>query len=272
MSEPLSIIDSHAHLDYPQFADQLPEIIERAAALGVTEMISIGVRLDTAHRPRLLAEAHDNVWFSVGIHPHEAEKDPQACDYEALVALASHDKCVAIGEAGLDYFYDYAPRQAQADSFRTQIRAARDCGLPIIVHARDADEDMANILEQEMKTGTFTGVLHCFSSGAELARRALDIGFYISFSGILTFNKSEDLREIAKNVPLDRLLVETDSPYLAPPPYRGKTNEPGFTRYVLNRLAEIRGLSEADMAAQTRQNTLTLFNKMERHKPLRAGA
>jgi len=272
MSAPLSIIDSHAHLDYPQFADQLPEIIERAAALGVTEMISIGVRLDTAHRPRQLAESYDNIWFSVGIHPHEAEKDPQACDYEALVALASHDKCVAIGEAGLDYFYDYAPRQAQADSFRMQIRAARDMGLPIIVHARDADEDMADILENEMKTGAFTGVLHCFSSGAELARRALDIGFYISFSGILTFNKSEDLREIAKDVPLDRLLVETDSPYLAPPPHRGKTNEPGFTRYVLNRLAEIKGISEADMAAQTRQNTLTLFNKMKNLQPLRAGA
>ena len=142
----LSIIDSHAHLDYPQFAEQLPDVIARAAELGVTEMISIGVRLDTAHKPRQLAESYDNIWFSVGIHPHEAEKDPQACDYNALVNLASHPKCVAIGEAGLDYFYDYAPRQAQADSFRTQIRAARDLGLPIIVPARDADEDMADIL------------------------------------------------------------------------------------------------------------------------------
>jgi TatD DNase family protein len=259
----LSIIDSHAHLDYPQFAEQLPDVIARAAELGVTEMISIGVRLDTAHKPRQLAESYDNIWFSVGIHPHEAEKDPQACDFHALVNLASHPKCVAIGEAGLDYFYDYAPRQAQADSFKTQIRAARDLDLPIIVHARDADEDMADILESEMEKGAFKGVLHCFSSGARLAERALAIGFYISFSGILTFNKSEELRQIAKNVPLDRLLVETDSPYLAPPPHRGKTNEPGFTRYVLNCLAEVKGLDEAEMAALTRKNTLALFDKMQ---------
>ena len=259
----LSIIDSHAHLDYPQFAEQLPDVIARAAELGVTEMISIGVRLDTAHKPRQLAESYDNIWFSVGIHPHEAEKDPRACDYNALVNLASHEKCVAIGEAGLDYFYDYAPRRAQADSFRTQIKAARDLGLPIIVHARDADEDMADILESEMEKGTFKGVLHCFSSGTRLAERALAIGFYISFSGILTFNKSEELRQIAKNIPLDRLLVETDSPYLAPPPHRGKINEPGFTRYVLNCLAEVKGLGEAEMAALTRKNTLVLFDKMQ---------
>jgi TatD DNase family protein len=163
----------------------------------------------------------------------------------------------------LDYFYDFAPRDAQATSFRTQIRAARALDLPIIVHARDADKDMADILEDEMQKGKFKGVLHCFSSGAELAQRALNIGFYISFSGILTFNKSEDLREIAKDVPLDRLLVETDSPYLAPPPHRGKTNEPGFTRYVLNRLAEIKGVSEGDMASQTRANTLALFDQMK---------
>jgi TatD DNase family protein len=263
MTEALSIIDSHAHLDYPQFADQLPEVIERAAVLGVTEMISIGVRLDTADKPRQIAEKYENIWFSVGIHPHEAAKDPQACDYEAIIALAGHKKCVAIGEAGLDYFYDFAPRDAQAASFRTQIRAARALDLPIIVHARDADKDMADILEDEMQKGKFKGVLHCFSSGAELAQRALNIGFYISFSGILTFNKSEDLREIAKDVPLDRLLVETDSPYLAPPPHRGKTNEPGFTRYVLNRLAEIKGVSEGDMASQTRANTLALFDQMK---------
>jgi len=266
MSQPLSIIDSHAHLDYPQFSEQIDAVIERAAALGVTEMISIGVRLNTAHQPRALAEQYENIWFSVGIHPHEAEKDPQACDYDAITALAAHEKCVAIGEAGLDYFYDYAPREAQAQSFRVQIQAARALGLPIIVHARDADEDMADILEDEMKRGSFSGVLHCFSSGAELARRAIDIGFYISFSGILTFNKSEDLREIARNLPANRILVETDSPYLAPMPHRGKTNEPGFTRHVLNKLAEVRGVSEAEMAHQTRENTLRLFSKMVAEK------
>ncbi len=262
-SQSFAIIDSHAHLDYPQFDGNLPQIIERAADLGVTDMISIGVRLSSAHQPREIAEQFANIWFSVGIHPHEAAKDPQACDFDAICQLAQHDKCVAIGEAGLDYFYDYAPHQAQADSFRVQINAARTLGLPIIVHARDADEDMAAILEEEMRAGQFSGVLHCFSSGEELARHAVDIGFYVSFSGILTFNKSEEIRQIAKNIPLDRLLVETDSPYLAPPPHRGKTNEPGYTRFVLNKLAEIKGISELEMAQITRENTLRLFSKMQ---------
>ena len=178
------------------------------------------------------------------------------------MAAADHPKCVAIGEAGLDYFYDHAPRQAQADSFRVQIQAARQTNRPIIVHSRDADEDMADILEAEMEQGAFTGVLHCFSSGPELARRAIDIGFYVSFSGILTFNKSESLRQIACDLPVDRILVETDSPYLAPTPHRGQTNEPGFTRHVLDRLADIRGTSVEDMATQTRANTLRLFSRL----------
>ncbi len=260
------IIDSHAHLDYPQFEGQIEAVIARAAALGVSEMISIGVKLSTADGPRLIAEAHDNIWFSAGIHPHEAANDPQALDSDALYRLAQHRKCVAIGEAGLDYFYDYAPRDAQAASFRMQIGVARDLGLPVIVHARDADSDMADILEGEMKRGVFSGVLHCFSSGPELAARALDIGFYISFSGILTFSKAEELRQTAATVPLDRLLVETDSPYLAPMPHRGKTNEPGFTRFVLNRLAALRGVTENEMAAITRENTLRLFSKIADEK------
>ena len=210
MDSSLSIIDSHAHLDYPEFEGRMDEVLERARALGVTDVISIGVKLSTAHQPRRLAEAYDNIWFSAGIHPHEAANDPDACNLDAILAAADHPKCVAIGEAGLDYFYDHAPRQAQADSFRVQIEAARMTGRPIIVHARDADEDMANIIEEEMGKGSYTGVLHCFSSGPELARRAVDIGFYISFSGILTFNKAESLREIARNLPADRILVETD--------------------------------------------------------------
>jgi len=169
---------------------------------------------------------------------------------------------VAIGEAGLDYFYDNAPRDAQAESFRVQIDAARQTGKPIIVHARDADDDMAKILETEMEKGKFTGVLHCFSSGAELARRAINIGLYVSFSGILTFGKAEELRLIARDLPAERLLVETDSPYLAPTPHRGKTNEPGYTRHVLDRLAEVRNTSPEEMAEQTRQNTLRLFTHM----------
>lgn len=257
------IIDSHAHLDYAQLSEDLEAVLARANDAGVSHVITIGVKLTTAAMPKKIAEAYENVWCSVGVHPHQAGSEPDAANIAAIRVAANHPKCVAIGEAGLDYFYDYAPRQAQADSFRTQIRAARDLGLPIIVHARDADEDMADILESEMEKGAFKGVLHCFSSGARLAERALAIGFYISFSGILTFNKSEELRQIAKNVPLDRLLVETDSPYLAPPPHRGKTNEPGFTRYVLNCLAEIKGLDEAEMAALTRKNTLALFDKMQ---------
>jgi len=266
MESELSIIDSHAHLDYPQFEGQINEVLSRAKALGVTEVISIGVKLSAANGPRLLAETYDNVWFSAGIHPHEAFSEPDACNLQAILVAADHPKCVAIGEAGLDYFYDNAPREVQAESFRVQIEAARQTGKPIIVHARDADADMAEILETEMSKGAFTGVLHCFSSGAELARRAVDIGFYISFSGILTFGKAHELRQIASELPAERLLVETDSPYLAPTPFRGKTNEPGYTRHVLERLAEVRNTCTGQMAEQTRENTLRLFANMSAAK------
>ncbi|ADE38602.1 TatD family hydrolase [Candidatus Puniceispirillum marinum] len=257
-----AIIDSHAHLDYPQFADELPQIIARAGDAGVERIISIGVKLSTADAPRKIAESYDNVWFSVGVHPHEAGREADACNLDAFLDLATHPKCVAIGEAGLDYFYDHAPRDLQAQSFRTQIKAARQLDLPIIVHARDADSDMADIIEDEMNKGVFRGVLHCFSSGAELAQRAVDIGFYVSFSGILTFNKSDELRAIAAEIPADRLLVETDAPFLAPMPHRGKTNEPAYTAHTLARLADIRGQTINKMAAQTYENTLQLFNRM----------
>ena len=181
---------------------------------------------------------------------------------DAIREAANHPKCVAIGEAGLDYFYDYATPQQQAESFRAQIAVARELDLPIIVHARDADDDMAAILEDEMEKGAFRGVLHCFSSGADLAQRAVAIGFYISFSGILTFNKADKLREIAAEMPEDRILVETDSPYLAPAPHRGRPNEPAYTAHTLAKLAAVRGLQVADMAAITRANTLRLFNRM----------
>ena len=262
MTERLSFIDSHAHLDYPQFADQLDDVIARAATHGVDEIITIGVKLSTSDAPRKIADTYSNVWFSAGIHPHEAENEPDACNLEAILAAADHPRCVAIGEAGLDYFYETAPRQMQADSFRVQIEAARRTGTPIIVHSRDADDDMAALLEEEMAKGAFTGVMHCFSSGPELARRALDIGFYLSFSGILTFNKSDELRAIAAAAPTDRILVETDSPYLAPMPHRGKTNEPAHTRHVLTKLADVHNMTSHDMAAQTKQNTYNLFTKM----------
>lgn len=256
------IIDSHAHLDYPALSADLPGVLARAHDAGVEQVISIGVKLSTSDAPRVIAETYDNVWFSVGVHPHEAGSEALACDLDAFLAAADHPKCVAIGEAGLDYYYDHAPRDKQAESFRVQIAAARQLGLPIIVHARDADEDMATIIEEEMEKGEFTGVLHCFSSGAELARRALAVGFYVSFSGILTFNNAAEIREVAGFAPADRVLVETDAPFLAPVPHRGKPNEPAYTAHTLARLADVRGTSVAEMAAQTTANTLRLFAKM----------
>ena len=261
-SKPM-MIDSHAHLDYAQLSDDLEGVLARAAEAGVSHIITIGVKLTTADRPKALAEAHDNIWCSVGIHPHEAGSEPDAANIDAILASADHPKCVAIGEAGLDYFYDYASPKQQEDSFRAQIAVARCLDLPIIVHARDADNDVAAILENEMEKGAFRGVLHCFSSGAELAERAIDIGFYISFSGILTFNKAEELRAIATNIPEDRILVETDSPYLAPVPYRGRPNEPAYTAHTLEKLATVRGKRPVEMAHITRKNTLRLFNRME---------
>ncbi|MEC8516224.1 MAG: TatD family hydrolase [Pseudomonadota bacterium] len=257
------IIDSHAHLDYPQLAEDLPGVLARAREAGVDRVITIGVKLTTADQPRRIAETYDNVWFSAGIHPHNAGTEPQACDPGAIRVAADHPKCVAIGEAGLDYHYDYAPRDLQADSFRAQISVARELGLPVIVHAREADEDIASIIEDEMGKGPFTGVLHCFSSGVDLARRAIDVGFYVSFSGILTFKSAETIRQVAGEAPEDRILVETDAPFLAPVPMRGKSNEPAYTSHTLNRLAEIRGCEPAEMAEVTSENTLRLFSRME---------
>ncbi len=261
-SKPM-MIDSHAHLDYEQLSGDLEGVLARAAEAGVSHIITIGVNLATANRPKALAEAYDNIWCSVGIHPHEAATEPDAANIDAIRASADHPKCVAIGEAGLDYFYEHASPKQQEDSFRAQIAVARCLDLPIIVHTRDADSDMAAILENEMGKGAFRGVLHCFSSGAELAERAIDIGFYISFSGILTFNKAEELRAIAMNIPEDRILVETDSPYLAPVPYRGRSNEPAYTAHTLAKLATVRGKQPVEMANITRANTLRLFNRMD---------
>ena len=257
------IIDSHAHLDYPQLAGDLPGVLARAGEAGVDRVITIGVKLTTADQPRRIAETYDNVWFSVGVHPHNAGTEPRACAPDAIRAAADHPKCVAIGEAGLDYHYDYAPRGLQADSFRAQISVARELGLPVIVHAREADDDIADIIEEEMGKGSFTGVLHCFSSGAELARRALDVGFCVSFSGILTFKSAETVKQVAGEAPEDRILVETDAPFLAPAPMRGHSNEPAYTSHTLNCLAGIRGCDPARMAAITRENTLRLFSRME---------
>lgn len=256
------LIDTHAHLDYPHLYDQLDDVIARAKDAGVGHIISIGVKLSTADKPKAIADAYDNVWCSIGIHPHEAAAEPLAFDIAAITEAAQHPKVVAIGEAGLDYYYDHAPRDLQAKSLRAQITVARTLDLPIIIHARDADEDMADILEDEYKKGAFTGVLHCFSSGAKLAERALAIGFYVSFSGIVTFKSAAEIQEVAKKVPEDRILVETDAPFLAPVPKRGQKNEPAYTAHTAAFVAELRGISLETLADITTHNAKTLFRKM----------
>ena len=256
----MTLVDSHCHLDFPAFAADREGTIARARAAGIGTMLTIGTKLSAFEGVREIAEAHDGIYCSVGIHPHEAEAEP---DVQAaqLLAHAGHPKVVAFGETGLDYFYEHAPRKAQLDNFRAHIEASREAGLPIIVHTREADADTEALLTEEMAKGAFTGVLHCFTSGERLARAAVDLGFYISFSGILTFKKTEALQAIARDLPLDRILVETDAPYLAPIPHRGRTNEPSFVVHTAAKLAVLRGLSEQDIAAATTANFHRLFWK-----------
>lgn len=254
------IIDSHCHLDYFEGAEQR-EVIDRALAAGVTRMVTIGTRLgEQAATVRAIADANPEVWGTVGIHPHNAGERP-APSVEELLREADHPKVIGIGESGLDYFYDKAPREDQKAGFRAHIAAARASGLPLVVHARQADDDIATILEEEHAAGAFPFLLHCFSSGAELARRAVTLGGYISFSGILTFPKSTDIREIAAEMPADRLLVETDSPYLAPVPVRGKRAEPGMTVHTARKLAEVRGMALEALADLTTANFHRLFTR-----------
>lgn len=257
------LVDSHCHLDFPDFVEERDAIIARALAAGVRRMVTISTRVKRFDEIRAIAEAHPEVYCSVGTHPHNAheELDVSADD---LVALARHPKVVAIGEAGLDYFYDNAPRDAQAQGLRTHIDAARRTGLPLVIHARDADEDMASILEEETGKGVFPFVLHCFSSDRGLAVRGVALGGYVSFSGILTFKRSQELRDIARDLPHDRLLVETDTPYLAPQPYRGKRNEPSYVVETAKVLAETIGVSADEVARLTTGNFFRLFSKMKR--------
>jgi TatD DNase family protein len=261
------LIDTHCHLDFPDLAVDIAAVLSRAQAAGVSRMITISTHVSRVGTYRALAEAHDNVFFSVGTHPHYADQELDVTT-EQLVALAKHPKCVAIGEAGLDYHYDKAPREAQAQGLRTHIAAARITQLPLVIHARAADEDMIGILENEAAKGSFPAVLHCFSSGPELARRGLALGFYLSMSGILTFKASQDLRSIAAAAPLDRLLVETDAPYLAPMPHRGKRNEPAFVCHTAAVLADIKGVSLAEMAAITTANAARLFTRLPAMGPI----
>ena len=255
------LIDSHCHLDFPEFAAELPDVIARAHAAGVGRMITISTRVAKYDVYRAIAEAQEAVWFSVGTHPHQAHEEPDV-SVEQLVALASHPRCVAIGEAGLDYHYDKSPREVAEVVFRRHIEAARRTGLPLVIHSRDADEDMARILRDEMGKGAFTALLHCFTSGRELAMTGLELGLYVSFSGVLTFKNSQELRDLVRDVPLDRLLVETDAPFLAPVPHRGKRNEPSFVAETARVLAQAKGVSFSEVAEKTTANVLRTFNKM----------
>ena len=257
------LVDSHCHLDFPDFADELDDIIDRARGAGIGRLVTISTRVKQFDRVLSLAERYEEVFCSVGTHPHNAD-DELDIEADDLVRLTDHPKVVAIGEAGLDYYYDNAPREAQAEGLRRHIDAARRTGLPLVIHSRDADEDMAAILTEEAEIGAFPAVLHCFSSGRGLAEAGLSLGHYVSFSGILTFNRADELRAIARDIPDDRILVETDAPYLAPVPNRGKRNEPAFVADTARILAETRNVSIETIAWQTTENFFRLFNKVTR--------
>ena len=257
------LVDSHCHLDFPDFADEVDAVVARARAADIARMVTISTRVARHAGVLAIAERFPDVYCSVGTHPHHADEelDITAAD---LIDRARHPKVVAIGEAGLDYHYECAPRPAQEQGFRTHIEAARESGLPLVIHSREADAETARILEEETGQGAFPAVLHCFTGGPELARRAIALGLFISFTGILTFKNSAALRAIAAELPSDRILVETDAPYLAPSPFRGKRNEPAHVVEVAKVLAETRGVSFEEIARQTTDNFFALFRKVPR--------
>ena len=254
------LIDSHCHLDFPELAADRTGVLARARANGVVGMVTISTRVRQFDIIRAIAEENPEVWCSVGTHPQHADEelDIETAD---LVRLSAHPRCIAIGEVGLDYHYGGSSPEGQAVGLRRHIAASRETGLPLVIHARDADEHMAAILEEETGKGTFPFVLHCFSSGIELARCGLALGGYISFSGILTFKNARSIQEVAAFAPADRILVETDAPYLAPVPHRGHSNEPGFVLHTAEKLAELRGVSLAQIGATTAANFFELFSK-----------
>jgi TatD DNase family protein len=254
------LVDSHCHLDFDSFDEDRAEMLARARAAGVATMVTICTRVSRFPEILGIAQGDPDIWCSVGIHPHQVEEEAPVTTDE-LVALAANPKVVGIGETGLDYFYDTSPREDQKASFRRHIAASRETGLPLIVHSRDADDDMIAILRDEAGKGAYPCVLHCFSSGRALAEAALELGFYISLSGIVTFRNAEDLRAIVRDVPMERLLIETDSPYLAPIPMRGKRNEPGFVVHTAQKAAEIKGVDAETLARTTTGNFFRLFSK-----------
>ena len=255
-------VDSHCHLDFPELAADRQGLIGRAVEAGLQSMVTISTRVRRFDGIRAIAEAHDGIWCSVGTHPHNAHEELDVTA-EDLVALAGHPKVIAIGEAGLDWFYDKSPREAQEKGFRTHIAAARASGLPLVIHAREADAKVAEILTDEMGKGAFAAVLHCFTGSRELAMTGVELGLYVSFSGIATYNSAQNLRDLARELPLDRILVETDAPYLAPGKFRGKTNEPSYVVETGKVVAEAVGLTPEEMARQTTANFYRLFAKAD---------
>jgi len=257
------LVDSHCHLDFPDLAEDLDEVVARALRANVGHMLTICTHVTRFEQVLATARRFETVDCTVGIHPHEAGKEPET-SAETLMEMARDSKVVGFGETGLDFFYEHSPREIQERSFREHIRAAREMGLPVIVHTRDADTDTIRILEDEYAKGSFTGLIHCFSSGPSVAEKALELGMMISVSGIVTFKKADALRETLRAVPLDRLLVETDAPYLAPVPKRGKRNEPAFTVHTAEVLAEVKGVSAKELAEATTDNFFRLFTKSRR--------
>lgn len=257
------LVDHHCHLDFPQLSEDRAGLLARAKNAGVGLMVTISTTIARFPEILAIAEAHDNIYCSVGTHPHNADQELDV-PVSRIIELAQHEKVVAIGEAGLDYHYQKSSPEGQAQGFRNHIAAARETGLPLVIHTRDADDDTIKILEEEMAKGAFKAVLHCYTGGRALAEKALGLGLYVSFSGVITFKKSEELRALATDIPMDRLLVETDSPYLAPMPYRGKTNEPAFVAFTAAKLAEVKGVSPEALAAATTENFFRLYDKTPR--------
>ena len=258
----MTLVDSHCHLDFADFESELDEVVARARSAGVTVMQTICTKITEFDRVRAIARAHEGIFCSVGVHPHNVAEEPEVTE-DSLIAFAQDPGVIGIGETGLDYYYDNSPREAQRNAFRTHIAAARATGLPLIVHTRDANEDTAQILGEEMSMGQFSGVIHCFSTGRTLAECALRLGFYISLSGIVTFKNAKTLQTIAEDLPLDRLLVETDAPYLAPVPRRGKRNEPAFVTHTVDHIAALRGMTPDEVARLTTENFFRLFSKAQ---------
>ncbi|HZS63808.1 MAG TPA: TatD family hydrolase [Xanthobacteraceae bacterium] len=257
------LVDSHCHLDFPDFAAELDDVVARARAQDIARMVTISTRVRRHDQVLAIAERFPDVYCSVGTHPNHAEEEPDIGTAD-LVRRTQHEKVVAIGEAGLDYFRNRSPRDLQEKVFREHIAAARETGLPLVIHTREADDDTARILEDETGKGAFPAVLHCFTGGRDLAQKAVDLGLHVSFTGILTFKNSQHLRDIAAGLPADRIMVETDAPYLAPGPYRGKRNEPAFVVETAKVLAQARGVSLEEIARQTTENFFRLFSKVPR--------